>query len=215
MLRSLALSLVTILVLAVSAARAQDSAPNTLTASESKQGWRLLFDGKSLDGWEARPTGGARSKEPPGTPDWSVENGTLVCGGTTPSWIGTAETFANYDLKLQFRGPALVNSGVFLRSQREGQPHRTGYELQIWDAQPAGYNTGSLVGSVKASPTKIIPNEWNQFEITVAGDHFVVLLNGDKLLDARDPAHASGVLGFQCQRDQRIEFRNIKLLPRP
>ena len=206
---------ITILALAAPAANAQDSTPNSLTASESKQGWRLLFDGKSLHGWEARPTGGPRSKEPAGTPDWAVENGTLVCGGTTPSWIGTADTFANYEFKVQFRGPALVNSGVFLRSQKEGQPHRTGYELQIWDAQPAGYNTGSLVGSVKASPTNIIPDEWNQFEITAAGDHFVVLLNGDKVLDARDPAHASGVVGFQCQRDQRIEFRNIKLLPRP
>ena len=34
-------------------------------------------------------------------------------------------------------------------SQKEGQPHVSGYELQIWDNQPAGFNTGSLVGSVK------------------------------------------------------------------
>lgn len=215
MMRTPVILSITILAVAALAAQAQDSPPNTLTAAESKQGWRLLFDGKSLNGWEARPTGGPRSKEPPGKPDWAVANGSLVCGGTSPSWIGTADTFTNYDLKLQFLGPALVNSGVFLRSQKEGQPHRTGYELQIWDAQPAGYNTGSLVGSVKASPTNIVPNEWNQFDISVAGDHFVVLLNGDKVLDARDSAHASGVVGFQCQRDQRIEFRNIKLLPRP
>lgn len=215
MLHSAILPLITFLVLASAAAKAQDSAPNALNPGESKQGWRLLFDGKSLNGWESRPTGGPQSKQAPGEPDWSVESGSLVCGGTTPSWIGTADSFSNYELKLQFRGPALVNSGVFLRSEKEGQPHRTGYELQIWDAQPAGYNTGSLVGSVKASPTSIIPNEWNQFEITAAGDHFVVLLNGDKVLDAHDSGHAAGVVGFQCQKDQRIEFRNIKLLPRP
>jgi hypothetical protein len=214
MLRCSALTLITVLVLAASAARAQDAAANTLSPSESKQGWRLLFDGKSLNGWESRSTGNPRAKEAPGPPDWAVADGLLVCGGASPSWIGTADTFTNYVLKVQFRGPAMVNSGVFLRSQKEGQPHRTGYELQIWDAQPAGYNTGSLVGSVKASPTNIIADQWNQFEITADGDHFVVVLNGNTVLDAHDAAHASGVVGFQCQRNQRIEFRNIKLLPR-
>lgn len=212
--RSAILSLITVLILAASAARAQDSAANTLSANESKEGWRLLFDGKSLNGWEARSTGNPKSKQAMGDPDWAVENGSLICGGTSPSWIGTVDTFTNYALRVQFRGPAMVNSGVFLRSQKEGQPHRTGYELQIWDAQPAGYNTGSLVGSVKASPTNIIPDQWNQFEITADGDHFVVVLNGNTVLDAHDAAHASGVVGFQCQRNQRIEFRNIKLLPR-
>jgi hypothetical protein len=213
-MRLAVLTLITVLALAASAAKAQDSAANTLSPAEAKQGWRLLFDGKSLDGWEARPTGSPRSKQPPGKPDWAVENGSLVCGGTSPSWIGTVDTFTNYVLRVQFRGPAMVNSGVFLRSQKEGQPHITGYELQIWDAQPAGFNTGSLVGTVKASPTNIIPDQWNQYEITADGDHFVVVLNGKTLLDAHDAAHASGVIGFQCQRNQRIEFRNIKVLPR-
>jgi 3-keto-disaccharide hydrolase len=213
-MRLAALTLITVLSMAAPAARAQDSAANTLTPSEVKQGWRLLFDGKSLNGWEARPTGNPRSKQAPGEPDWAVENGSLVCGGTTPSWIGTVDTFANYVLKVQFRGPAMVNSGVFLRSQKVGQPHVTGYELQIWDAQPAGFNTGSLVGTVKASSTNIIPDQWNQYEITADGDHFVVVLNGKTLLDAHDAAHASGVIGFQCQRNQHIEFRNIKVLPR-
>jgi hypothetical protein len=116
-------------------------------------------------------------------------------------------------LILEFRGPEKVNSGVFLRSQKEGQPHVTGYELQIWDYQPAGFLTGSLVGSLKATPAKIIPDQWNKYEITAQGDHFVINLNGKTLLDARDSKHSSGVIGFQCQKDQRIEFRNIKLRP--
>ena len=215
MSRSAVLIVITTLLLAAPTARAQDSSPNALSPNESKQGWRLLFDGKSLKGWEARPTGNPQGKEARGEPDWAVENGSLVCGGTAPSWINTVDSFTNYVLQVQFRGPAMVNSGVFLRSQKEGAPHRTGYELQIWDAQPAGYNTGSLVGFVKASPLSIIPHQWNQFEIAVDADHFVVVLNGEKVLDAHDGAHASGVVGFQCQRDHRIEFRSVKLLPRP
>ena len=73
-------------------------------------------------------------------------------------------------------------------------------------------NTGSLVGSLKASLVKIIPDEWNTYEITAVGDHFTIVLNGKTLLDARDSKHAAGVIGLQCQKDNHIQFRNIRLL---
>ena len=167
---------------------------------------QTLFDGKTLNGWEARAT-----SAPPGTGDWKVEGGSLVCGGAGAGWIATKETFKDYRLRLEFKGAATVNSGVFLRSKKEGEPHVTGYELQIWDMQPAGYLTGSLVGSVKASPTKIKPDQWNAFDVTAKGDHFVVKLNGTTVLDAHDGKHAEGVIGLQCQPKQRIEFRNIRV----
>src|SRR6266545_1842982 len=163
--------------------------PNTLTKQEANRGWILLFDGKSLNGWE-----------PHGEGDWKAAEGAIVCGGTMPSWLGTIGAYSDYVLKLEFKGPEKVNSGVFLRSSKEGQPHITGYELQIWDYQPAGFNTGSLVGTAKAVPVKIRPDQWNQYEITAEGDHSVIVLNGQTTLDVRDSKHASGVIGFQCQR---------------
>ena len=193
--------------ISLGAALAQ-TAPNTLSQKESADGWILLFDGKSMTGWQSRPT-----FEKTNSGDWKVENGLLICGGTQPSWLGTDATYSDYNLKVEFRGPEKVNSGVFLRSQKEGQPHITGYELQIWDYQTGGYLTGSLVGSLKASPTKILPDQWNSYDITAVGDHFVIVLNGKTLLDAHNGQHDSGVVGFQCQRDNRIEFRNIKLRP--
>jgi hypothetical protein len=184
------------------------SAQNALTPKESADGWILLFDGKTLKGWESRPT-----SVPNTTGDWTVENGSIVCGGKVPSWLSGGTTFSDYELKVEFRGGEKVNSGVFLRSQKEGQPHITGYELQIWDYQPAGFLTGSLVGSQKAAPAKILPDQWNSYDITAQGDHFVIVLNGKTVLDAHDAAHSSGLIGFQCQQDNRIEFRNIKLRP--
>lgn len=172
----------------------------------SAQSWTSLFDGKSLSGWEARAT-----FAPPGTGDWKVANGAIVCGGATPGWLSTNASFKDFQLQLEFRGPASVNSGVFLRSQKAGEPHVTGYELQIWDMQPAGYLTGSLVGSVKAQPTKIKAGQWNRFDIAAKGDHFLVKLNGQTVLDARDAKHSEGVIGFQCQAKQNIEFRNIRI----
>ena len=193
-----------ILLLAVSAGLVgQEFRPNTLTKREGKAGWKLLFDGGTLQGWEVHEGG-----------DWVVQDGSIVCPGTSAGWLGTANMFTNYDLKLQFRGGAQVNSGVFLRSQREGQPHITGYELQIWDYQPGGYDTGSLVGSVKAKPTKILADQWNDYDVKVVGDHYVAILNGKTILDAHDSKQTgAGVIGLQCQKMNRIEFRSFKLLP--
>lgn len=170
-------------------------------SAEPSKGWKTLFDGKSMNGWEQHGAG-----------DWIVKDGALTCQGTAPSWLGTTESFGNYTLKLEFKGSADVNSGIFLRSEKEGQPHLTGYELQIWDHQPAGFNTGSLVGSAKASATNVMGDKWNQYEITANGDHFVIVLNGKTVLDAHDGKHSTGVIGFQCQKNNPIQFRNIKLL---
>ena len=171
-------------------------------------GWIDLFDGKTLKGWQGRATSDKTT-----TGDWVVENGSIVGRGTVPSWLSSDATFSDFHLKLEFRGEEKVNSGVFLRSQKDGLPHITGYELQIWDYQPQGYLTGALVGSLKAAPAKILPDQWNSYDITAVGDHFVVVLNGKQLLDAHDGKHSSGVIGFQCQKDNRIEFRNIKIQP--
>jgi 3-keto-disaccharide hydrolase len=169
-------------------------------ASQAAAADKSLFDGKTLKGWENH-----------GAESWHVRDGAIACDGSAPSWIGTAESFSDFVLTLEFKGPASVNSGVFLRSQKEGPPHVTGYELQIWDYQPAGFNTGSLVNTVKAPETKILADKWNKYEITAQGDHFVIVLNGKTLLDAHDSKHASGVIGFQCQKDNAIQFRNIRI----
>ena len=91
--------------------------------------------------------------------------------------------------------------------------NKTGYEIQIWGYQPAGYNTGSLVDSLKAAPTKILEGQWNDYDIKAEGNHYVIILNGKTILDDHDSKHTEGVIGFQCQPANKIEFRNVKLLP--
>jgi hypothetical protein len=200
----LALGLV---VLAGNVARAADK-PNTVTRKEAAQGWKLLFDGKTLDGWQPLST-----SKPPATGDWSVADGAILCPGTSPGWLASNDSFSDFEMKLQFRGSEKVNSGVFLRSTKDGLPHKTGYELQIWDYQPAGYNTGSLVDSLKAGPATILDGQWNDYGIKAVGDHYVIILNGKTILDDHDSKHLEGLVGFQCQPNMKIEFRSVKLLP--
>lgn len=180
--------------------------PNTLTHKEAASGWKLLFNGKNLDGWEPLAT-----LSPTATGDWSVQKGEIVCPGTSAGWLANDHTFANFELKLEFRGSEKVNSGVFLRSSKEGAPHQTGYELQIWDYEPTGYITGSLVGSLKAAPTKILDDQWNDYDVTADGNHYLVILNGKTILDDHDSKHSEGVIGFQCQKGNKIEFRDVRI----
>ncbi|MEJ2010120.1 MAG: DUF1080 domain-containing protein [Acidobacteriota bacterium] len=175
----------------------------SLARGAAEHGWVSLFNGKTLKGWQVHKAG-----------DWKVENGALVCSGASAGWLETLSPSNDFTLKLQFRGASSVNSGVFLRAQKEGLPWVTGYECQIWGHMPTGYNTGSLVGSVKALPARIIPDRWNRYEITADGNHFVVVLNGKTLLDAHNSKHLTGnVIGLQCNKNNKIEFRDIMLKP--
>jgi hypothetical protein len=89
----------------------------------------------------------------------------------------------------------------------------TGYELQIWDFRPT-YKTGALVNAIEAEPTKILADQWNSYEVTAEGTHFVVVLNGKKLLDGTDAKHSSGVIGLQYNTGGgKVEFRDIKIQP--
>jgi hypothetical protein len=193
-------------VLVAGALNAQ--APNTLTKEEAAAGWRLLFDGTSLKGWEAYQASPKQAAA-----KWDVADGAIFCTGDLPGWLGTLESFTDFNLKIEFRGGEKVNSGVFLRSRKEGPPAEAGYELQIWDFRPT-YKTGALVNAIEASPAKILADQWNSFEVTAEGDHFVVVLNGQKALDGRDSKHASGILGLQYNTGTgKVEFRNIKIRP--
>ena len=194
--------------LTLGALRAQ--APNTRTKAEIAAGWKLLFDGSTLRGWEPH----AASATEPAATAWGVAAGAIFCDGDRRGWLGTADAFGDFNLKIEFRVGAETNSGVFLRSQKTGGiPAETGYELQIWDFRPT-YKTGALVNHIEAEPTKILANQWNSYDVTADGDHFVVILNGKKVLDGRDSAHSSGVIGLQYNTGGgKVGFRSIKIKP--
>ena len=99
------------MVSAAGCVAAAQGTPNKLTSKESANGWKLLFDGKTLDGWQPYST-----SKPPATGDWSVADGAILCPGTSPGWLASDDTYSNFELKVQFRGSEKVNSGVFLRS---------------------------------------------------------------------------------------------------
>jgi len=184
---------------------------NTLTAAEQKDGFELLFDGKSLDRFIV-PADQAKV--------WRVVNGVIRNEQAMPgATILTKEDFGNFVLRAEFRAHPNVNSALMLR---QGRPQPAGYELQIrdkvlTDRTGGAYLTGSIV-NVQNAPegTTIVPNQWNSFEATLQGDQIVVLYNGKKVIDVRDTRRTTGAIGLQSAHPEDpagafVEFRNLKI----
>jgi len=174
---------------------------NSLSPKEISEGWILLWDGETTFGWESH-----------GKAEWKIADGIISASSGDSGWLGTTTPFANFLLKADFRTGAEGNSGIFLRSAQEGEPAKTGYELQIYDGHKE-YPTGGLVNYLKAKSVKTTPNQWHTYEVSVEGDLFVVKLDGKRVLNARDKTHAVGHIGLQYNKDKKIEFRNLKLKP--
>ena len=190
---------------------------NMLAAKEKSDGWMLLFDGKTLNGWTRT-----------GKAEWGVKDGAIALRSDDNGNLFTNDTYDNFQLKLEFRTTPDVNSGVYLRytpaqpnAKKEGGG-MPGYEVQIRENDKralkdsaAGFDTGSLVGALKADQADILDGQWNRFDITAQGDHFVIVFNGKTILDGHDSKHASGKIGLQwathAVTGKGIEFRNIKV----
>ena len=200
------------LVLSIATAAAQQSgAPNALTAAEQKDGFELLFDGKSLDKFIV-PADQVKV--------WRVVDGVIRNEQAAPgATILTKEDFGNFVIRAEFRAHPAVNSALMLR---QGRPQPAGYELQIrdkvlTDRTGGEYLTGGIVNVAHAPDgTKIVPNQWNTFEATLTGDHIVVLYNGAKVIDVHDARRATGAIGLQSAHPEDpagafIEFRNLRI----
>jgi len=208
--------------------------PNSSSPQKLAQGWQKLFDGATLKGWHVSvppPRSGSsapapppqpgqvgvatpciqRSTTPEGASHWEVVGGILTACGEPTGYLTSDRSYRNFVLSIEFKCAADANSGVFVRSPRENG----GYEVQIWRQQPAGYNTGAIVGTAKtAREFTFRPNDWNRYQITADGDHLVVELNGETTLDVHDAKFDEGHLRLQYQQFP-IAFRNIEIRPLP
>lgn len=217
---------------------ARGAEPNTLTDAEKAAGWKLLFDGKTTQGWR----GYRMDRMPPG---WTAVDGALVRlkGGAGGKGAGggddivTTEEFENFDLSLEWKVVREGNSGVLYRVSEEPiTAWHYAPEVQILDnsAHPTR-DQRQLAGACYDlyAPTKDVthpPGEWNQMRVLVHGAHVEHWMNGEKILEyelgsddwnARvakskhqdRPKFGTFKKGPICLQDHtdRIEFRNIKI----
>jgi len=101
------------LVAALCASALTAQTPNALTTEEKQAGWRLLFDGKTLNGWDD-----PSSKTPPGD-SWSVEDGCIKARSRARyrEDLLSRETFSDFELTFEWKISPKGNSGVKYRIQ--------------------------------------------------------------------------------------------------
>lgn len=190
--------------------------PNTLSAREQAEGWRLLWDGATTDGWR-----GARLEEFPAS-GWTIEDGVLSVqksgGGESANGgdIVTRETFGDFVLRVDFRITQGANSGIkyFVDpGLNRGEGSAIGCEFQILDDQRhpdakmgvAGNRTlGSLYDLITADKTEawFRPSEFNTAMIVVRGGHVEHWLNGVKIVEyERDNQMWNALVAYSKYRD--------------
>lgn len=196
----------------------------TMTSAE-ESGWRSLFDGESLEGWEHVGPG-----------RFVVEDGVLRTeGGMGLLWY-TKEKFGDVEIHVSFKlGMPDANSGVFIRIP---EPPETpwdavhgGYEVQIHESGDAYHRTGvlySLTEALAKPPLK----DWNNLRIDLDGPHTRVWVNGVLVTQftegdpvparqydwepERGPRPTAGYVGLQSHGDEDVVyFRDIRIRPLP
>lgn len=212
------------------------AAPNTLSGAEKADGWKLLWDGKTSEGWRS-----AWKNEFP-QKGWVMEDGVLTVlprkAGGGGGDIITRDTFSKFILKVDFRLTDAANSGIkYLFDTKVNQA--TTLEYQVLDGKHPDANRGrdgnrkvasfyDVMPAVNAHPKPV--GEWNTAMIVCNGNHVEHWLNGEKVLTfergskefrdavAKSKFHKipnwgeqkSGHILLQDHSD-RVSYRNIKI----
>src|SRR6516162_8415401 len=171
------------------AAAAEPGAANQLTDEEKRAGWKLLFDGKSLNGWH-------NFKRTDVRPGWQVKDGALVCADPHNAGdIVTADKYDWFELSLEYNISKGGNSGIMFHVTDDGNAvWATGPEFQLEDnvkaadpircgwlyalyQPPDDPKTGKPLDATKPV------GEWNHVRLLVGPDKCIHEINGVKYFE--------------------------------
>ena len=177
--------------------------PNTLTPTEIRKGWRLLWDGKTTSGWR-----GAKLDRFPNL-GWEIKDGILTVkesgGGESENGgdIITVNTFNEFELIVDFMLTEGANSGIkyFVDPElNKGEGSAIGLEYQLLDdSSHPDASEGVLGNRTLASLYDMIPSynlsedsddkrfngigKWNRARIVVMGNQVEHWLNNIKVVE--------------------------------
>lgn len=214
---------------------------NTLSTKEKKEGWQLLFDGKTTNGWHSF------NKTIIGSA-WKIKDESLYLDTTKKQGWQTSDggdiisekSYSNFHLKLQWKIAKNGNSGIMFFVQ-EGEkydyPWRTGPEMQVLDndGHPDGkitkHRAGNLYDLIKSNSEPVQPvGQWNTAEIisnngmltlklnntvvvktTMWDDEWKALIAGSKFKDMPDFGTFTSGKFSLQDHGNAVWFRNIKI----
>ena len=222
------------LAVRASAKQAPSQMPS-LSAAEKAEGFKPMFDGKTLNGWRGYKT--EQEKAPPA--GWWAFNGELVRLGGGGDLM-TVEQYGDFEMRFEWKITEYGNSGVIYRiATTEPYPWHTGPEYQILDNahHPDGANAITSAGSNYAvyEPVKDVTRpvgQWNEGRIIAKGNHVEHWLNGVKVVEyefgsadwnkrvqaskfGKIPPYGTVKRGYIALQDHEsvVMYRNLRIKP--
>ena len=173
----------------------QKDQANTLSNKQKKEGWVLMFDGKTSEGWRGY------NKEAFPEKGWAIEDGTLHVIGSNKGEAGGGgdllydKKFRNFELSLEWKVSEGGNSGIFYLAQEiPGEPvWKSAPEMQILDnakhpdaklGVDGNRAAGSLYDLIPGDMKAVKPaGEWNLVKVMVYKGTVVHYVNGKQVLE--------------------------------
>lgn len=160
---------------------AAHAADNMLTAAEKAAGWKLLFDGKTTEGWRG-------FKAPAPDAGWHVLDGALGPDPKTSKDIMTKAQFGDFELVWDWKVGPKGNSGVMFHVTEDGtQTYQSGPEYQLVDnarGEPVAEHAGALYGLYAPTTDATRPvGEFNHSRLVLKGGKGEHWLNGVKVAE--------------------------------
>ncbi len=213
------------------------TAPAMGLAADDEAGFKPIFNGKDLDGWDGNPE------------FWSVQDGAIT-GRTTAEKPTKGNTFIlwrqgeldDFELRLQYK---LVggNSGIQYRSADLGNwvvggyqgdfEAGDGYSGILYDERGRGIlatrgqktvvgedgkpQVAGALGDAAELQKAIKKEDWNDYTIIARGNHFQHFINGKQMVDVvdNDPKNRemAGILALQLHAGppMNVQFKNIRI----
>jgi len=179
-------------------------------AENDADGWRSLFDGKTLGDWQPneRPE------------NWTVEDGAIVGRGERSHLYYMGEPFKNFEFQADVMINEGGNSGIYLHIEHHPEGwFFDGHEVQINNSHEDPVRTGSLWGVVKLYESPVKDDEWFTVHIRVQDQNIVVRVNDKIVVDYTEPEGIEGPRrlseGYfalqQHDPGSSVRFRNIRV----
>lgn len=167
----------------------QNNNDSTQITNMSNEGWKDLFDAKTLNGWRTYKNKPADA--------WSVADGNLYCKGNETNKsdmradLITNDQYENFEFEMEWKISKAGNSGImYMVTEEFDAAYQSGPEYQLiddvdfpeklesWQKTAANYAMDSAVG---AKPNPV--GEWNHTKIVVNKGHVEHWLNGKKVVE--------------------------------
>ena len=190
--------------------------------TKSEDGFKSLFDTKTLEGW----------KNPYKHGEAKVVDGEIHLIANNKFFLVTEKTYANFVFEGEVMLPeGKANSGFMFRahvepgkvygyqSEVDGDPKR-GWSgglydegRRAWFISPIKGNKESEEAFRKRAGDTFKRNDWNTYRITCKGNKITIEVNGAVTTDVEDDKDASGVIGIQHhgEKGQTYKFRNLRI----